>query len=110
MTTTLYLGDCLTELDQVPDESVNLVFVDPPYNIGVFCKMPPAEYLAWCEKWIALCSQKLTANGAFWVSHKNPRDSERKRAGVDKVAINVACGFSASAGGMASRHYFSRSQ
>jgi adenine-specific DNA-methyltransferase len=37
-------------------------------------------------------------------------DGERVRAGVDKIAVNVACGFSASAGGMASRHYFSQSQ
>ena len=37
-------------------------------------------------------------------------DGERVRAGVDKIACNVACGFSASLGGMASRHYFSRSQ
>lgn len=37
-------------------------------------------------------------------------DGERIRAGVDKIAVNVACGFSAAAGGMASRHYFSRSQ
>jgi site-specific DNA-methyltransferase (adenine-specific) len=37
-------------------------------------------------------------------------DDSRKAAGLDKIAINVACGFSASPGGMASRHYFSRSQ
>ncbi len=37
-------------------------------------------------------------------------DGERKRAGVDKIACNVACGFSPTPGGMASRHYFSRSQ
>lgn len=37
-------------------------------------------------------------------------DGERVRAGVDKIACNVACGFSASAGGMASRHYFAKSQ
>ena len=37
-------------------------------------------------------------------------DDERKAAGVDKIAVNVACGFSASPGGMASRHYFSQSQ
>lgn len=37
-------------------------------------------------------------------------DDERIAAGLDKIAINVACGFSASPGGMASRHYFSRSQ
>jgi adenine-specific DNA-methyltransferase len=35
---------------------------------------------------------------------------ELKRSGVSKVAVNVACGFSASPGGMASRHYFSGSQ
>ena len=37
-------------------------------------------------------------------------EDERSRSGTDKIACNVACGFSASAGGMASRHYFSRSQ
>ena len=37
-------------------------------------------------------------------------DDERMAAGLDKIAINVACGFSASPGGMAARHYFSRSQ
>jgi site-specific DNA-methyltransferase (adenine-specific) len=37
-------------------------------------------------------------------------DGERKRANIDKADCNVACGFSHSAGGMASRHYFSRSQ
>lgn len=37
-------------------------------------------------------------------------DGERKRAGVLKEDCNAACGFSRSAGGMASRHYFSKSQ
>jgi len=73
MSVELYQGDCLTVLpDAIPDESVNLAFVDPPYNIGIFCKMDPAEYLAWCEQWIALVSRKLTANGALWVSHSEP--------------------------------------
>jgi adenine-specific DNA-methyltransferase len=37
-------------------------------------------------------------------------DGERRRAGIDKAACNAACGFVATAGGMASRHYFSASQ
>jgi len=37
-------------------------------------------------------------------------EGERLRAGIDKAAINQACGFSPTPGGMASRHYFSRSQ
>ena len=31
---TIYYGDCLTALPDVPDGSVDLVFADPPYNIG----------------------------------------------------------------------------
>ena len=31
---SIYLGDALEILKQIPDESVDLVFVDPPYNIG----------------------------------------------------------------------------
>ena len=74
MTVELYLGDCLDILpDAIPDGSANLAFVDPPYNIGIFCKMESGAYLDWCEQWIALVSRKLAANGAFWVSHKNPR-------------------------------------
>jgi len=40
--------------------------------------------------------------------------TELKRAGMlnvqGKIAVNVACGFSPTSGGMASRHYFSQSQ
>jgi len=68
----LICGDCLEVLPTLADESVDLIFCDPPYNIGIFSKMPPDEYLAWCEAWIAECSRVLAANGAFWVSHKAP--------------------------------------
>ena len=30
----IYHGDALEILKQIPNESVDLVFVDPPYNIG----------------------------------------------------------------------------
>lgn len=31
---TLYFGDCLPFLKQMPDKSVNLIVTDPPYGIG----------------------------------------------------------------------------
>lgn len=31
----LYNGDCLETLKSIPDDSVNLVLTDPPYNIAV---------------------------------------------------------------------------
>ncbi len=36
--------------------------------------------------------------------------SEFKKSGLDKIQLNVICGFSATQGGMASRHYLSASQ
>ena len=57
---------------QIPDGAIDLLFLDPPYNIGVFSKMPEADYLAWCAEWVAEGSRILAANGAFWVSHKDP--------------------------------------
>lgn len=36
--------------------------------------------------------------------------AELERSGVSKIDCNVACGFSPTAGGMASRHYFGHSQ
>jgi len=31
---TLYLGDCMDLLKQIPDNSAQLVVTSPPYNIG----------------------------------------------------------------------------
>ncbi len=47
--------DAFELLEQLPDGCADLAFVDPPYNIGVFVKMPAGEYLDWCKRWIAEC-------------------------------------------------------
>ncbi len=57
MTVELHLGDCLTFLRSMPDKSVDLVFVDPPYNVGKDYgtykdDLPPEKYFAWCMDWI----------------------------------------------------------
>lgn len=31
---TLYFGDCLDFLKQIPDQSIQLIVTSPPYNIG----------------------------------------------------------------------------
>lgn len=71
---TVYHGDCIDILDsQLKDESIDLVFADPPYNIGkVFGafedRWPSDEgYADWCFKWLALCLKKLKANGSMYV-------------------------------------------
>lgn len=67
-------GDALTALQtQVADNSVDLIFADPPYNIGKnfsghIEKWATEEaYLDWCYQWIDLCLKKLKPNGSFYV-------------------------------------------
>lgn len=67
-------GDVLEALNLIPNGSVDLIFADPPYNIGkVFAGglkdkwASDEDYLKWCYKWLQLCVNKLKPNGAFYV-------------------------------------------
>ena len=69
----IYHGDALKVLPILPDESVDLIFADPPYNIGkrfanFVDKWPSDEaYIQWCHKWLDLCVQKLKPTGTLYV-------------------------------------------
>lgn len=66
-------ADALVALKTLPDNSVDLIFADPPYNIGKnfngkIEKWETEEsYLEWCYEWLDLCVQKLKPNGSFYV-------------------------------------------
>jgi adenine-specific DNA-methyltransferase len=67
-------GDALYALQtMVPDSAVDLIFADPPYNIGKnfsghIEKWETEEaYLDWCYQWLDLCLQKLKPNGSLYV-------------------------------------------
>ncbi|MFI5300534.1 MAG: adenine-specific DNA-methyltransferase [Polyangiales bacterium] len=72
--TVVHHGDCLKVLAaHVPDESVDLLFADPPYNIGksfgTFLDRWPSdeEYAQWCYNWLELCLPKLKPTGSLYV-------------------------------------------
>lgn len=65
-------GDVLQSLAQIQDESVNLIFADPPYNIGkdfdgLLEKWDEEEFLNWCYEWIDECYRVLKPNGTFYL-------------------------------------------
>lgn len=66
-------GDALEALKMLADGSVDLIFADPPYNIGKnfnghIEKWNTEEaYLEWCYKWLDLCVQKLKPTGSLYV-------------------------------------------
>lgn len=69
---TIHHGDALDVLKSLPSGSVDLVFADPPYNIGKDFdgwkdRVDEAAYFAWCEAWIEECHRVLTARGSFYL-------------------------------------------
>lgn len=63
-TNTLVLGDCLKELPNIPDNSVDFAFADPPYNLDkkytdYSDDLAISEYFDWCDRWIAELARVL---------------------------------------------------
>ncbi len=82
----LFLGDIIETLNQLPEESIDLIFADPPYNLsngGFTChagKMVSVNKGKWDKSqgveedsqfhdlWINACKRVLKPNGSLWVS------------------------------------------
>ncbi len=69
----LYRGDCLEFLSTIADESVATFFADPPFNLkkdygsNGSDNIPDADYLKWCEQWLAEGARALAPGGALFV-------------------------------------------
>ncbi|MEM7681756.1 MAG: site-specific DNA-methyltransferase, partial [Planctomycetota bacterium] len=66
------VGDCLEHMAAWPEDSVDLVFADPPYNIGwqydqYRDKRPGDEYVQWTEDWITAVARVLKPTGSFYL-------------------------------------------
>src|SRR3989338_4975964 len=69
----IYLGDCIEVMNTIHSESVDLVFADPPFNIGIKYdthndKMPYEEYHKWSEKWIKETHRLLKKDGSIYIA------------------------------------------
>ncbi len=65
----LLQGDCLKALAQVPDKSIQLVCIDPPYNIGKDSWDKIDNYVDWLLSVIKILEIKLRDNGSFFMFH-----------------------------------------
>jgi site-specific DNA-methyltransferase (adenine-specific) len=84
----LYKGDCLKGFAQVESDWVDLVFADPPFNIGydydVYDDRKEAEdYLVWCQKWGHEIHRVLKPDGTFWLAIGDDFAAELKIAFKD---------------------------
>jgi DNA modification methylase len=66
-------GDCTELLRQVKEPFADLIFADPPFNIGYKYDKYHDEkasdtYLAWTRDWIAACVRILKPHGSFYIA------------------------------------------
>ncbi|PKO44588.1 MAG: site-specific DNA-methyltransferase [Betaproteobacteria bacterium HGW-Betaproteobacteria-22] len=66
----IYNSDCITGMNKLPADLVNLTITSPPYNIGKEYEtpLPLNQYLNWCGDWIREIHRVTCLDGAFWLN------------------------------------------
>lgn len=112
---TILLGDCIEQMKTLPDESIDMVFTSPPYNIrnstgsGIrspgknslwkTCRlrdgydqhddnMPHEEYVEWQRACLTEMYRLIKPNGAVFYNHK-----WRVQAGLMQDRQDIVSGF-----------------
>ena len=57
--------DCLDLLKSLPDESVQLILIDPPYNLDLADWDTFENYITWASKWIDESYRVLSNSGSM---------------------------------------------
>jgi len=76
-TNKILQGDCLELFKNIPDNSVDVTFADPPFNLkknytSYGDSLEFQEYLDWCEKWISEMVRVTKPTGSIFL-HNIPK-------------------------------------
>jgi site-specific DNA-methyltransferase (adenine-specific) len=66
-------GDCIEVLGKVRKPFADLIFADPPFNIGYkydkyYDKVERKNYIAWTKEWMKACVKVLKPSGSFYIA------------------------------------------
>lgn len=89
----IYVGNCLEKFAELDPQSVDLVFADPPFNIGYDYdvyddRRADDEYLAWSTQWMRGVHRSLKPNGTFWLAIGDEYAAELKVAAQREVGFH----------------------
>ena len=70
---SIIVGDCVELMTGGDMPPMDLIFADPPFNIGYKYdayedRKAYDDYYAWTERWMTACSQCLSDTGSFWIA------------------------------------------
>ncbi len=66
-------GNCIELLGKVKEPFADLIFADPPFNIGYQYdkykdKLKKNKYISWTEEWMGACFNVLKPAGSFYIA------------------------------------------
>jgi DNA modification methylase len=73
ITNKIINADTFETLDKLPDKFIELLFVDPPYNLDkkfnftVFKEMESEKYAEWLESWVSKIIKSLKNNATIYI-------------------------------------------
>jgi site-specific DNA-methyltransferase (adenine-specific) len=78
---------------ELSDGEVDLVFADPPFNIGYEYdkyrdKLPYERYLAWCREWFTEVRRVLNPHGTFWLAIGDDYAAELKVLATREIGLH----------------------
>jgi site-specific DNA-methyltransferase (adenine-specific) len=90
----VYNEDILSLLARLPDESVDCIYADPDYNVGVRYNkksyLRPFEvYIAWCVKWSSECYRVLKNDGNLFIINYPKNNSYLRVKYLDEAFEDV---------------------
>lgn len=80
--------DCIEGLKKTADDSVDLAFADPPFNIGFEYdeyddQLECDQYISWSRQWMSEIHRVLKTNGTFWLAIGDEYAAELKLSAQD---------------------------
>lgn len=74
MSIEIIVADIIEGLSRVEDDSIDLIFIDPPYNLGKKYAngiddswKSESEYIGWVYSWLDIAIKKLKKNGSLYI-------------------------------------------
>lgn len=61
----LLIEDCVKALKNIPDESIQLILIDPPYNLDLAEWDTYSNYMDWASSWLDEAYRVLAKNGSI---------------------------------------------
>src|SRR6478735_4305818 len=93
-TNQILQGDCIRVLNDGPEGWVDLVFADPPFNIGYLYhnyddEKDVDEYVDWSERWMRAVHRALKPSGSFYLAIGDEFAADLATVARRKIGFNL---------------------